>query len=145
MERRAYDNKYLHKDFHASIDNAVAYIGDVFGEDAVKEYLSQYVKTKYSPMTLEQLQKYFIDIYKAEEAEACLDTEINQTHLTVKISSCPGMEYLNSHGGASKWYKTTTTILYDELAKLCGYEFEFRFYDETTGKTEFTFRKAAMQ
>ena len=139
MERRAYDNKYLHRDFHATMDIGVAYIGDHFGEEKVDAYLAQYVKTRYTPMTLQQLQDYFVAIYKAEEAETWLHTELKDGKLSVKIDRCPGLDYLNAHGGASKWYYKTTTVLYAELAKLCGLEFQMGSYDATTGEADFAF------
>ena len=33
MERKASDNKYLHKDFHVTLDLGITYIGEHFGGD----------------------------------------------------------------------------------------------------------------
>lgn len=139
MERRAYDNKYLHRDFHATLDIGIAYVGDHFGEDQVDAYIAQYVKTRYQPMTLQELQEYFIKIYKAEEAEDALHTTLQDKELTVKIDWCPGLQYLNAHGGASRWFYKTTAVLYAELAKLCGFSFKMGSYDPAVGKTDFVF------
>ena len=142
MRRHSDDNEYLHRDFHASIDNAIAYIGDNFGEDAVREYLAQYVGNRFRPMDLPGLKEYFESIYRAEHAENELSAELTGSYLKICIASCPGIGYFNSIGSEpSKWYKTTTTVLYDELAKLCGLDFELGFYDEKTGRAEFEFRK----
>ena len=142
LERRAYDNKYLHRDFHASIDNAVAYVGDNYGEDAVKEYLDSYVNIRFRPdMTLSDLQNYFKEIYEAEEAADRLTAELDGHSLKVSVSSCPGLDYLNAHGGASKWYKMTTVYMYASLARRLGLRFTLHEYDEKTGKTSFTFEK----
>ena len=139
MERRAYDNKYLHRDFHATLDIGMAYLGDRFGEEQVDRYIAQYVETRYQPMTLQELQSYFISIYKAEEAEDALETKLQGNRLAVKIAWCPGLRYLNAHGGASKWFYKTTTVLYSELAKRCGLEFKLIAYDTASGKAEFEF------
>lgn len=139
MERRAYDNKYLHRDFHATLDIGMAYLGDRFGEEQVDRYLAQYVQVHYTPMTLRELENYFVAIYKAEEAEDALKTELKRNILHVKIAWCPGLRYLNAHGGASKWYDKTTSVLYAELAKKCGLEFKLISYDKATGKAEFEF------
>lgn len=139
MERRAYDNKYLHRDFHATLDIGMAYIGDRFGEAQLDAYLTQYVQTRYQSMTLQELEAYFVSIYKAEEAEAALHTTLHDNKLTVKIDWCPGLQYLNAHGGASKWYYKTTTVLYPELAKKCNLNFKLICYEKDTGKAEFEF------
>lgn len=141
MEKRAYDNKYLHRDFHASIDNAIAYIGDVFGEDALSEYLRQYVNTRYQKMSLNELCDYFSDIYEKEEASDKIEINLTEDKLTVKITACPGLAYLNEHGGASKWYRFTTEVMYKYLADLCNFDFNLIEYDDKTGKTEFSFTK----
>ena len=141
MERRAYDNKYLHRDFHASMDNAIAYIADTFGESALDEYLARYVDTRYSIMTLSQLEQYFRDIYEKEEAQNVLETKLSGGKLTVNIERSPALDYLNANGGASKWYAKTTTTMYPLLAEKCGLGFDLSFYDEKTGRAQFTFFK----
>ena len=139
MERRAYDNKYLHRDFHATLDIGIAYLGDRFGEEQVDRYLAQYVQSRYQAMTLQELKDYFVALYTAEEAEDALQTELQGNVLNVKIAHCPGLDYLNAHGGASKWYHKTTSVLYGELAKKCGLQFNLISYDKATGKAEFEF------
>ena len=139
MERRTYDNKYLHRDFHATLDIGMAYVGEHFGDAQVDAYLAQYVKTRYTPMTLEQLEAYFQKVYQAEEAQQWLHTQLKEGTLSVKIDRCPGLDYLNAHGGASPWYYKTTSVLYGELAKLCGFEFQMGQYDPATGETDFVF------
>ena len=52
MDRKASDNKYLHKDFHVTLDIGIDYIGKHYGEDAVKEYLIRFADAYYRPMSL---------------------------------------------------------------------------------------------
>ena len=139
MERRAYDNKYLHRDFHATLDIVMAYVADRFGEEHLDAYIAQYVKNRYQPMSLQELESYFVNIYTAEEAKEALHTDLRDNRLSVRVDWCPGLRYLNAHGGASKWYYKTTTTLYAELAGLCGFEFHLISYDEKSGKAEFEF------
>jgi len=47
IDRKASDNKYLHRDFHVSADNGITYVGKKYGDEAVKEYLTQYAKSFY--------------------------------------------------------------------------------------------------
>lgn len=140
MERRASDNKYLHKDFHVSLDLGIAYVGDRYGEDAVKEYLTDYVKSFYSKMTLEELEKYLKDIYEAENASDVLTTNLENGILSVEISKCPAIEFMRSSGHEpSRYYSHTTKTLYSVLAEMCGFEFCLLEYDERTGKASFKF------
>ena len=139
MERRAYDNKYLHRDFHASTDNAIAYIAENFGEKALDDYLLRYVDTRYSAMTLSELNEYFKELYLKEEAEDALETKLLEDKLKIKIKYCPALKYLNANGGASKWYYKTTTVMYPYLANKCNLGFELIFYDKETGEAEFIF------
>lgn len=139
MERRAYDNKYLHRDFHATMDIGIAYLGDRFGEEALDRFLVQYVQTRYKPMSLRELETYFLDIYKAEEAEDALQTCVKDGKLAVKVAYCPALQYLNAHGGASKWNHKTTTVMYPALAELCGLKFQLIAFNEDTGAAEFAF------
>ena len=139
MERRAYDNKYLHRDFHATMDIGIAYLGDTYGEAVLDQYLVRYVQNRYKPMTLAELEKYFKDIYKAEEAEDALQTSLTDGKLAIKISHCPALDYLNAHGGASKWNHKTTTVMYPALAELCGLKFQLIAFNEANGAAEFEF------
>lgn len=139
MERRAYDNKYLHRDFHATMDIGIAYLGDTYGEETLDRYLTRYVQTRYKPMNLKELEAYFVGIYKAEEAEDALQTCLQDGKLTIKVSYCPALKYLNAHGGASKWNHKTTTVMYPALAQLCGLKFQLTAFDEATGAAEFAF------
>lgn len=139
MERRAYDNKYLHRDFHATMDIGIAYLAEHFGEEALDRFLVRYVQTRYQPMSLQKLEAYFLDIYKAEEAEDALQTCLAEGTLMVKVAYCPALQYLNAHGGASKWNQKTTTVMYPALAELCGLKFQLIAFDEATGAAEFVF------
>lgn len=139
MERRAYDNKYLHRDFHATMDIGIAYLGEHFGEAAVDRFLVRYVQARYKPMSLQELETYFVDIYKAEEAEDTLHTCLTDGKLAIKVGYCPALQYLNAHGGASKWNHKLTTALYPALADLCGLKFRLIAFDAETGEAEFEF------
>lgn len=139
MERRAYDNKYLHRDFHATMDIGIAYVGDHFGEEALNRFLTRYVQTRYKPMSLQELETYFLDIYKAEEAEDALQTCLVDGKLTVKVAYCPALQYLNAHGGASEWNHKTTTVMYPALAELCGLKFHLIAFNKGSGAAEFAF------
>ena len=131
MERKASDNKYLHKDFHVTLDLGITYIGEHFGgDDAVKEYLTTFAKAYYPKMTLPELEDYFKKIYEAEEEPEALSTELSDGCLKVKVEYCPAIKYMTSIGhDHSPWYYMTTTVVYEEWAKTCGFEFVMGDYD----------------
>lgn len=50
MERKASDNKYLHKDFHNIMNLGIEYIHEKYGEESVREYLIQFASSYYAPL-----------------------------------------------------------------------------------------------
>ena len=47
MERDPKDNKYLHRDFHISLDNGLTYVGNNYGDAAVVELVTKFTNTYY--------------------------------------------------------------------------------------------------
>ena len=145
MERKAEDNKYLHKDFHLTPDLGIAYVGENYGDLAVEKYLTQYAKSFYKPH-IEEMKKdgliafknYLEKIYKAEECEDALEINLENNILKVGIKYCPAVKYMLSVGHKpSKWYKQTVSLCYAVVAKESGYNFKLISYDEKNGSCEF--------
>lgn len=145
MVRKASDNKYLHKDFHVTLDLGITYIGERFGgEEAVTEYLQNFAKAYYPPMSLKEMADYFKKIYEAEEEPNALHLELSDNSLKVNIDYCPAIKYMTSIGHPhSEWYSLTTSVVYDVWAKTCGFEFIMGDYDKVSGKTSFEFREVS--
>ena len=53
MERKASDNKYLHRDFHISADNGIEYVGKKYGDEGVKEFLSDFARSYFQLLVKE--------------------------------------------------------------------------------------------
>ena len=148
IDMKSEDNKYLHRDFHTSLDNAIKYCGDKFGEDEVINFLKAYVKNFYSPEIKDIKEKGFSAIvswlektYEKEEASSYLHTEVFDDKLIVTIDKCPAIEYMKSLGQQpSQYYIETTRTLYNEIAEQCGYKFELKYYN-ADGGTQFVFTK----
>ena len=149
MDRKASDNKYLHRDFHISADIGIAYVGNNYGDDAVKEYLVQFTRSYFVKLAEEvkargliAIEEYLHRIFTAEERANYLLTELTDSELKVKIIKCPAIEFMLSTGRTqSKWYGETTKTVYPELAKMCGVNFNLITYDEKTGSAEYIFYK----
>ena len=149
IDRKASDNKYLHRDFHVTADNGITYVGKKYGDDAVKEYLTQYAKSFYKLLVeevkkdgLKALEKNFINVYEKEKWSENLRTELTEDSLKVTVNKCPAVTYMKSIGhNVSKWYKETTYTTYKVLADMCNLDFEVKYYNEEDGGTEFVFMR----
>ena len=149
IDRKASDNKYLHRDFHVSADNGITYVGEKYGDDEVIEYLTQYAKSfykllveKYMEMGLKALEENFINVYEKEEWSEYLHTDLTEDSLKVTVNKCPAVTYMKSIGHTpSKWYKETTYTTYKILADMCNLDFEVKYYNEEDGSTEFVFMR----
>ena len=93
MERKAADNKYLHRDFHISADNGVEYVGNKYGDTGVKEFLTQFAKAYFIPLVKEYKEKglfaiknYIENVYKIEEAENAINVSLTNSSLNVKVN-----------------------------------------------------------
>ena len=149
IDKKASDNKYLHRHFHISADMGIKYVADRFGESAVFEYLVQYAKSFYKLLAeqvnkdgLTALEKNFINVYEKEEWTDYLHTCLKDDALTVKVDKCPAITYMKSEGYTpSKWYKETTYTTYKVLADMCNLDFVVNYYNEEDGSTEFVFTR----
>ena len=98
MDIKTEDNKYLHRDFHFHGDLALRYLGEHFGENGVRAFLSDYVKHFYAPQIedakkrgLIALREWIEGIYRVEEALEVLSFEETEHSLTVPISESPAV------------------------------------------------------
>lgn len=149
MEKKASDNKYLHRDFHISADNGIEYVGKKYGDEGVIDFLTRYAKTYFIPLVdnykkvgLKAIKEYIENIYKTEEASDAILINLSDKSLSVKVNYCPAVKYMKSQGHTpSKWYKMSTSVVYDVLAKECNLQFKMGYYDEQNGATEYSFIK----
>ena len=149
IERKASDNKYLHKDFHVTADIGISYVGKNYGDDAVKEYLRDYAKSFYKLLAeevkekgLKILEEDFKNVYSKEEWIEYLHTELKDDSLKITVKKCPAVTFMKSTGHTpSKWYKETTYTTYEILAQMCNLDFAVNYYHDEDGSTEFVFRR----
>lgn len=150
MDRRAADNEYLHRDFHASLDRGVAYLANTFGVDEMFDYLNTFVHHVYGTQ-FETLRsggfaawKAFLENpYIAEHAEDAIDVAFDADRLTARIAYCPAVRHIRSIGhDVSPYYIETTRTVLGTLARETGYCFTLDSYDEATGKAEYHIERA---
>lgn len=147
MERRASDNKYLHRDFHVTADIGISYVGEHFGDDGVCEYLTRYARSFYKKLAEEikssgvsVIKDYLYGIFCAEERENYISFECDTGAIAVNIEKCPALEAMRAAGHTpSRWYGETTKTVYRTLAEMAELDFELFFYDEVSGAAKFKF------
>lgn len=147
IERRASDNKYLHRDFHISMNMLMEYISREYGPIALTEYLAQFSREFHSKRKeclqnddLGCLEKYFRDVYEKEEWP--VDIEFKGDKLIISQDSCPGLSYLlkNGHKPVEQYIETYTTI-YRTLCQDTPFEYVMDSFDSDTGKCRQRFQR----
>ena len=152
MDRKAADNKYLHRDFHVSTDAGLAYVGKLWGDAGVKEYLERFTHSWYGPLIadlreqgLKAMREHIEKTYNTEEAADVLHINANENELSVLIDRCPAVTYMRSIGHEpSPWYRELTSTVNSIIAREGGFDFEMISYDEQTGKAAYRFCKRGM-
>ena len=148
VDMKREDNKYLHRDFHLLGDNALKYCAEVYGEEALTEFLEKFTVAYYAPLIEEirgeglvALERWFMKKYEVEEAADTLQTLLTDEALTVTIDECPAIAFMKTLGKEpSQYYIEETRTVYSALAKACGYSFTQEYYRENGG-ARFTFSK----
>lgn len=139
MDRRAADNVYLHRDFHGALSNALIYLEERFGPEAVREYLRGFALRFYAPLRTEIAERglpaiadHLRRIYAEEGANVCL--ELSDDALLVRVAACPAVTHMRAHGYrvAPLWRETTTTVN-RAICEGSAYDFDLLEYDEETG------------
>jgi hypothetical protein len=141
MRRRASDNAYFHKDFHGALNQALIYIEKNFGAGAVREYLREFARTYFSPLTaelqargLEALRSYFTELYAREGADIRLDGSPDE--LIVTVGACPGVSHIRKMGLAvSPSFVETASTLHAAVCEGTNFEYELLAYDPVTGRS----------
>ena len=149
MDRKASDNKYLHRDFHCSMDVGINYVATKYGDNGAKEYLTDFAKTYYAPLIEDAkkrgmiaIKEHIENIYEIEEASEVLSTELTDTELRVKVSECPAIRYFKKCGHkVSPYYVLSTSTVNETIATEANLGFQLISYDPEDGKAEYRFFK----
>ena len=149
MDRKASDNAYFHRDFHSSMNMGIHYLGEKYGMDDVKAYLTRYTENVYKQTIadmevrgLAALEAKIRDTYEKEKALDLMTTALTGDTLTVTVAECPGVKHLRKTGReVSAWYGCTTEMVMQTIADRCGLNFVMIRYDEETGAAQYRFEK----
>jgi hypothetical protein len=141
MRRRAADNVYLHKDFHGALNQALIYVEEHFGAEAVKEYVYQFAKGFYAPLTrrlredgLAVLREYFERVYSLEGAECRIEESPGE--LILRIPRCPAVSHIREMGlTLSPLFPETSRTVNAAICEGTPFEADILEYDLETGRS----------
>ena len=141
MRRKAADNKYLHRDFHAGLSIGIDYLQRRHGADAVREYLRDFARAYYKPLTkalqkrgLIAMRDHLRRIYKIEKG--LVHFRLSRNSLEVEISSCPAVTHMRAHNfKVSPLFHETHRSLYSAICEGTPFAFELVRYDRRTGRS----------
>ena len=147
MERKASDNKYLHRDFHISADIGLSYVGEKYGDNGVREYLTLFAQAYYKPLAdaikahgLAAMKDHIERIYEIEEASDALAMVLSDDCLNVEISYCPAIRFMKSKGHTpSLWYVEATRTVNATIADMADIGFSLLSYNEDNGAAAYRF------
>ena len=141
MERKASDNKYLHKDFHNFMNLGIAYIADRYGDDAVRVYLRQFADSYYAPLKQDliargpvALMEHFEEIYRLEEALDDVEMHISDDVFVLKVKRCPAVAHMKKRGVkiSPLFYETSKTV-YETICEGTPFAYTLNRYDASNG------------
>jgi hypothetical protein len=146
VDMKTEDNKYLHRDFHLLGDNALKYCAEIYGKDAVREFLRDFAKSYYAPQIelfksrgLAAVKEWLEKLYETEESAELLSSELSDSILTVVIEKSPVIEYMHTlNQEPSEYYIEETRTLYAAIAEASNLSFKLEYYN-TDGGTKYIF------
>ena len=147
MTRKAADNKYLHRDFHITLNILLDYIDDKFGKEAVIQYLSQYTRAYHQPLheqlmagNLSALSDYLMQLYQKEEWP--IRIRFDEGFVELQQDGCPGISHIKASGKRpSRYYVETYRTVYETLCEGTPFQYELQRFDDETGACTQVFTK----
>ena len=147
VEYRSGKLEYFHRDFHSSMNMGIDYLGVNYGEESVREYLTQYTQGVYRreieavrERGLAAIEEKILDTYEKEHASDAVRTVRADDSLEVEVLYCPAVKHLRATGReVSRWYPMTTSVVMEIFAGACGARFTMDAYDAQTGAARYRF------
>ncbi|MDD4268835.1 MAG: hypothetical protein PHO07_16985 [Pirellulales bacterium] len=140
MRRQASDNEYLHPDFHGALSVGIEYLHEKYGEQAVRQYLWQFARTFYAPLTealntrgLAALAEHFRTVYALEGGAARFS--LSEDELRIEVDACPAVKHMRQQGyPVARLYRATTETVNRAICHETPFAAELVEYDELTGR-----------
>ena len=127
MNRKVYDNEYLHKDFHGGLCYGVKYLEDNYGPEGLREYLQQVGRTFFKPLSealkkqgLSALEKHWQDVFSKEGGKFSLKYEGDV--LVLKVDECPAVSHIKKTGQFfTERFCEITVVVNETVCSEAGY------------------------
>ncbi len=140
MHRSADDNEYIHRDFHGALSVGIQYLHENFGEEAVRQYLTQFGRAFYAPLTedvqrrgLIALEEHFRRIYALEGGDVRFVR--SEDELRIEVDACPVVSHMREHRyPVAQLFRETTATINRAICAETPYAAELLNYDEQTGR-----------
>ena len=147
ITRKASDNKYLHRDFHITLNILLEYIDKQFGKDAVIQYLTQYARAYHQPLheqlkagNMTALQDYLTQIYQKEEWTVRIRTD--EDSIELQQDACPGISHIRTSGNRPyTHYAETYRTVYETICEDTPFQYHLQQFDDETGACTQLFTK----
>lgn len=128
IDKKASDNKYMHKDFHGALCYGIKYLEDNYGQKAVEEYLQQIAKTYFSPLTkklktsgLKALEDHWQNVFETEDGE--FNISYDDDILVLEVSKCPAINHLKEKKMLyTDKHCLTTVVVNKTICQEAGYD-----------------------
>lgn len=151
MDRTAADNVYFHPDFHGTMNIGIAWLREQYGEEAVRDYIRQFVRSYLAPLRqavqkhgLAPLRTYWEGIYAQEGGDARFSGDAE--HLVIETSWCPARQTLDRIGiPVDPLFFETTRTLNQAICEDSDFESVYESLDAATGASRQTFRRRTPQ
>lgn len=148
ISRRASDNRYLHRDFHGALSNAIQYLHHNFGAEAVREYLRQFARRFYAPLKrrlgdegLGALRDHYQEVYRLEGGD--IRSSLGDGKLVIEVEASPAVMHMRERGYAvAELFHETIRTVNEALCEDTPFVSELRDYDPQTGGCTMVFRRA---
>ena len=148
MRRRAADNVYLHKDFHGAMSAGIQYLEERYGADAVVEYLRQFTRAYYAPLTaairqrgLVALQEHLERMYEQEGGTVRI--ALSDDELLLEVEACPAVSHMRERGySVARMFVETTRTVHEALLEGTAFAFELLEYEPQSGRSRQRFYRS---
>ena len=141
--------KYLHPDFHVSMALCLKYGYEQYGEEGLREYLTQFTLAFHKPLLakaqetgLAAIVEYLTWLYNEEEASDALELKLSEEALDVTVHYSPAVKHFKTRQFVPhECYAMGTSVVYETIAKESGFGFEMISYNHDNGAAKFRFWK----
>jgi hypothetical protein len=140
MTRSAADNVYHHMDFHGALSTGIAWIEEQYGADAVREYVRQFARQFYAPLTkdirahgLAALRRHLHLLYTREGGRIRMESDDDE--LLLEVRQNPAVTHMRRQGYAvAPLFLETSRTLFEAVCEDTPFAVEWLGWDQETGR-----------